>query len=175
MAKRDSVKLPAATMSLQEAEEKMGVYAKADARISKIQAQIDLEMTKIRDKYAEELASLGQERDGAKEVLMLYCSQNKDKFETKRSIELSHGKMGFRTGTPALKNKKGFTWAAVLELAKESYPQYVRTKEELAKDAILVDRELPEAQEIMSKLHVEVVQDESWFIELKKEDAADQA
>lgn len=165
--------MPAATMSLQDAEEKMGIYAKADAKISKIQAQMDIEMAKIRDKYAEDLSSLGQERDEAKEQLMLYCSQNKDKFESKRSIELSHGKMGFRTGTPALKNQKGFTWAAVLELAKENYPQYVRTKEELAKDAILVDRELPQSAEVFAKLHVQVVQEESWFVELKKEDTAE--
>ena len=173
MKKRNSVQLPASTMTLQEAEEQMGIYAKADAKISKINAQMDIEIAKIREKHAEELSKLSEEKTASMQQLMLYCTQNKDKFQEKRSIELAHGKMGFRTGTPALKNLKGFTWAACLELAKEKYPQYVRTKEELAKDALLVDRETPEAEEIFNAIKVQVVQEESWFVELKKEEIAE--
>lgn len=162
MAKtRESVKMPATNMTVQDAEEQMGVYAKADAQIAKINAEMDRKFTEIRNKQAEELASLGETKEKAKEQLVLYCAQNKDKFQDKRSIEMAHGRMGFRNGTPALKNIKGFTWAACLELAKEHAPQYVRTKEELAKDSLLVDRETEKGQAAMMAIKVQVVQEEA--------------
>lgn len=66
-------------------------------------------------------------------------------------METAHGVLGFRTGTPKLKTRKGFTWAAVLELLKEFNPAYVRTSEEVAKDKLLADRESEDMPELMQK------------------------
>ena len=41
-------------------EDAFGEYAVADARIAKIQADMDVQFTKIREKYADELAGLQQ-------------------------------------------------------------------------------------------------------------------
>ena len=78
--------------------------------------------------------------------------------------------MGFRTGTPALKTLKGFTWESVKNLLKEFLPGYVRTKEEADKEKLLADREKEEVAALFPKVGVKVTQDEAFFVELKKED-----
>ena len=47
----------------------------------------------------------------------------------------------FRSGTPKLKTRKGFTWQAVTELLKLHLPAYVRKVEEPAKDLLLTARD----------------------------------
>jgi phage host-nuclease inhibitor protein Gam len=170
MKKRETVNLPNVNMTLEEAEGVLAVYAKADASIVKINAQMDLEIAKIREKHSEKLSGLQQEKDEASEKLLLFCTANKDEFfKQKKSLELSHGTLGFRTGTPALKTKKGFTWAAVLELAKQRISEYVRTKEELDKEALIAARNLEGMAETYDSIGVYVDQTEKWFVELKKE------
>ena len=105
--------------------------------------------------------------------MQTYATENKDTlFSKKKSLESAHGIIGFRTGNPKLKNRKGFTWAAVTNLCKEFLPDYIRTTEELAKDKLLADRDVPEVAEQFAHIGVEVVQDESFYVEPKKESDA---
>jgi len=165
------------------AEDAFAQYAKSDAQIKKITAEIELQCAKIREKRQGELAQLTEERDGAFDVLQSYATEKKDElFAKRKSLEMSHGVIGFRTGTPKLKTAKGHTWASVLELVKRIMPGYVRTSEELAKDRLLADRELtvvvnsgenvavPMA-EAMKSCGMQVVQEETFFVEAKNEDA----
>src|SRR5574344_1083223 len=78
-------------------------YAQADAKVQVITGKMDQEITKIREKYADQLASLNEIRDKKFEVIQIYAQENKDElFSKKRSIESTHGVFGFRTGTPKL-------------------------------------------------------------------------
>jgi phage host-nuclease inhibitor protein Gam len=87
-------------------------------------------------------------------------------------MEMVHGVIGFRTGTPKLKTLKGFTWGAVTNLLKEFLPSYVRVSEEPAKDRLLADREVPETASLFPKVGIFVDQDETFYVEPKKEEAA---
>ena len=53
-------------------------YAKAEAEIAKINATIDVEVTKIRDKYADKIANLQQIKDDNFDVLQAYALENRD-------------------------------------------------------------------------------------------------
>lgn len=153
-----------------QAERVIGEYAHVDAKIQELTAEMDQKMTKIRDQYADKLDPLKETREEKFKVLQFFAEKNKSLFDKKRSIDLTHGVLGFRRGTPKLKTRKGITWAAVVELAKEFAPDWVRTKEEPAKDVMLAMREEPEAIERMNKIGVLVDADESFFVELKKEE-----
>ena len=99
---------------------------------------------------------------------------------------MAHGTIGFRTGTPKLKTLKGFTWASALQLAKKFLPfNYIRQTEDIAKDRLLADRDLEEIavydtptgdtrtvtmREAMSVCGIQVVQDEAFYVEPKKEE-----
>lgn len=152
----------------------MAEYATADARRKELTARMDQELTDVRSKYSEDLADLNETCDEKFNALQLFAEANKARFDKKRSIDFNHGTIGFRIGTPALKLIKGFQWGAVLELLKQKAPSYVRTKEEPAKDKLLADRDQPEVASLLNRTGIgcEVVQDETFFIELKKEEAS---
>jgi phage host-nuclease inhibitor protein Gam len=153
-----------------EMETAFAEYAKADAKLQKVNATIDLETTKIREKHAGEVSDLEATKEKNFDIVQAYSLENRqDLFAKKRSIEGTHGTFGFRTGTPKLKTLKGFTWGAVTNMLKEFLPAYVRTTEEPAKDKLLADRDDPEVAEQFGKVGIAVTQDEAFFIELKKE------
>lgn len=168
-----------------EAEEAFASYAKADAQQAKITAEIELACAKIREKHQDQLAALQQTKDEAFERLQTYAVENQSElFAKRKSLEMTHGVIGFRTGQPKCKTARGTTWADALELVKDRLPNYIRTKEEVDKDRLLADRNLPcrrddEPEEAarpllheMALCGILVVQEESFFVEPKREEAA---
>lgn len=159
-------------ISSEEMELAFAGFAKADAQIQKIQAEMDLKMAAIREKYADNLQKLTEAKEAHFDTLLQYANENKDTlFAKRKSVELTHGTIGFRTGTPKLKTLKKFTWASCLELVKTFLPDYIRTSEEIAKDRLLADRDREEVAEAMPRVGMQVVQDEAFFVEVKKEEA----
>ena len=131
-----------------------------------------MQCAKIREKYANKLAELEGEKEKAFDTLQAYATENQaELFTKKKSLEMAHGVIGFRTGTPKLKTLKGFTWASALQLVKEFLPGYLRQTEEIAKDKLLADRDVEDMVPQMNKCGIQVVQDETFYVEPKKEDA----
>ncbi len=158
-------------VSREAADEAFAQYAKADAQSTKITADIELQCAKIREKYAAKLAELDAEKTHAFDTLQSYATENQaELFTKKKSLEMAHGTIGFRTGTPKLKTLKGFTWASALQLVKEFLPSYIRQSEEIAKDKLLADRDTEDFMPQMNKCGIQVVQDETFYVEPKKED-----
>lgn len=171
MAKTRIKKVVVSGVTRDRMEEAFGTFAFADAKIQGINAAMDAEITKIRERNADEIAKWQQEKDEAFDVIQTFATENRDElFSKKKSMETAHGVLGFRTGTPKLKTCKGFTWAAVLGMLKVLDPEYVRTTEEVAKDKILADRESDEVLDLMQKVGIKVEQDETFFVEPKKEE-----
>lgn len=146
-------------------------YARADAKMQRITSSMDIEMTKIRSKYQEELQKLQEMKDKSFEIMQAYAVENRDElFSKRKSLETTHGTIGFRTGNPKLKTLKGFTWSAVTNLLTEFLPDYVRTVIEPAKDKLLADREVADVAANFGKVGIMVVQDENFYVEPKKEE-----
>jgi phage host-nuclease inhibitor protein Gam len=171
MAKTRVTKKVVANISREAFEDALSAYAVADAKEKTILAKMDEQITKIREKYADELTDLQEQKTETYEVAYTYCNENSELFAKKKSMETAHGTVGFRTGTPKLKTLKGFTWASVLTLLKKTLPAYVRVKEEPNKELLLADREKPEIKVALAGVGIAVDQDETFFIDLKKEEA----
>ncbi len=170
MAKREKKVIHSGVTS-EQMETAFAEYAAADARLAKINATMDEQITRIREKYSDDIAQLTSTKDNAFEIVQAYAQENREVlFAKKKSLDAAHGTYGFRTGTPKLKTLKGFTWEAVKNLLKEFLPKYVRVQEEPAKDKLLADREVKKVAENLAKCGITVVQDETFFIELKKEE-----
>ena len=90
-------------MDMQQVEQWMAEVAMADAAERKLTAQMDAELTKVREKYAAALEAEQRRRTLAEEELASWAGLNKEAFGAKRSLKLVHGVMGWRLGTPALK------------------------------------------------------------------------
>lgn len=166
------------------ADDAFALYAKADAQINKIKADIELQCAKIRERWTNRLNELDAERLAAFDTLQAYATENQDTlFTKKKSLDMTHGTIGFRTGTPKLKTLKGFTWASALQLVKTFLPTYTRQTEEIAKDKLLADRDQQEIEtpncnsprpmlEVLEDCGLQVTQDETFYVEPKREDLA---
>lgn len=170
MAKTRVKKVVVSGITSEQAEMAFAEFAKADAKMQNIQSKMDMEMTRIREKYADDLAKQQEIKDSNFEIIQTFATEKRDELFCKRkSYESAHGIFGFRTGTPKLKNMKGFTWASVTNMVKEFLPDYIRVSEELAKDKLLADRDKEEVAELFPKCGVMIVQDETFYVEPKKE------
>lgn len=171
MARQKKVILSGITR--EEMETAMHSYASSDALQRALTAEMDGRLSEIREEYAGRLATLEQQKDEAFEKLQAYATENRDEqFSKRKSMETTHGTLGFRIGNPQLKPGKGMTWAGVLELLKvhKHGDRYLRTVEEIAKDKLLADRESDECRAVMEAVHVSVVQKETFFVEPKSEE-----
>ncbi len=173
MAKREK-KPVLAPVSVEQAEQIMSEYAQHDAMLAELTAKMDQRITIIREEYQDDLQRIAQIRTEKLTQLQLFAETNKELFAKRKSIEMAHGVIGFRTGTPKLKTIRGFTWPAITNLLKQFLPEYVRTVDEPAKDKLLADRDKDDVKKYFGKdgIGCEVVQDETFFVDLKKETIA---
>jgi len=158
-------------ITMERANELFADYAEADAKLQKINAEMDIQLTKIREKYADKQAELCQIKEYAFERLQHFALQNPDLFEKKKSLDFAHGKLGFRTGTPKVlcMFKK---WEDAFVKIKQLFPEFIRVKEEVDKEAIIAHKDNEEIAKHYPMLGVKVVQEETFYIEPKKEEVA---
>lgn len=167
---REKVKLLPTHITATECEEHLAEWQKADAETQKILAEMDLQITKIREKFQARIEALTAIKTEKMELVQRYAELNRDTlFSKKKSIQMLHSIIGFRTSTPALKTAKGFTWAGVLELLRAHAPEFIRTKEEPNKDGLLAMRNDEGADALFQKCGIKVEQSESFFLEPYKE------
>ena len=151
-----------------QADEAFASFAKADSRSVKIMAEIELKCTAIRKKFDVELTTLKTEKDKAFEVLQTFAQENPDKFLERKSLELTHGVIGYRTGTHKLDKLKGFTWEMVKANVAKYLPDFIRVKEELNKEQLIAKREEKDVVKLADKCGYAFVQDESFYVQPKE-------
>lgn len=157
-------------ISREEMEKAMHDYATADAEQRALTAEMDGKLSDIREEYSGRLQKLEAEKDEAFNKCQAFATENREEhFSKRKSMETTHGTLGFRIGNPQLKPGKGMTWAAILELLKIKGKSYIRTEEEVAKDKLLSERETDECQSVMKACHITVVQKETFYVEPKTE------
>lgn len=144
-------------------------YAYCEGKLKEINAQMDKEFLAIRQKYADLLSTYQETKDEASNKLESYALENPRIFVgPKKSLAGKFGSFGFRTGKPKFKLLDGFTWTFITEFLEKNLPNYLRVTIDPAKDKLLADRYLPEVSEFFPSMGLTVVQDESFFIDLKK-------
>lgn len=147
-------------------EEALATYTKAETEETELLDKLNMEMIRIRYKYADELAGLEVCKNNALEIVQAFCREQKEQlFGKKRSLHTVYGTVGYRLGTPKLKTLAGNTWSNVLEQMKEKLPAYVRVTEEPAKNKLLADRAKAQVAPLLQDVGLKVVQEEIFFIE----------
>jgi len=156
-------------VSREMAEYAMGMFSDAANNLGKIEAEMNLKINAIRDKYQDVITVLNEDKDTQVEVLKVFAEEQQETWGKRKSMELLHGVIGYRTGMPKIKFDKGFNSKSVTAILEEEYPEYVRTVSELNKEQLIIDREEDFFAAIAKKAHVQVVQDESFYVESKSE------
>ena len=76
-------------VSREAADEAFATYAKSDAQVQKINADIELQCAKIREKYADKLATLTSEKEQAFDTLQAFATEHEEEFfSKKKSLDL---------------------------------------------------------------------------------------
>jgi phage host-nuclease inhibitor protein Gam len=140
-------------------------FTNAERRLT---ADMDQRIKAIRDDYADDLASVADNINTLTALAQQWAEANPDKFAKKKSLQLTHGTLGFRTGTPKLKLLRGWSWDGVLSRLKEhgKSASFIRAKEEIAKEEILASYARNDCfDDDLKHIGLKVTQDESFYVE----------
>lgn len=157
-------------VTLEQAQEASELFAQTTNKLDKIQAKMNEEINRTKSKYQDQITDLQDSLEEPQEILKVFADEQQESWGKKKSMELLHCVIGFRTGMPKVVKAKGFSWDAVTELAAKLFPHLVRTKSELDKDSVIVLSKEDGFDEIKKGCFIDVVQDETFFVEAKKEE-----
>lgn len=143
--------------------------ADAQSDLKKIEAMIEKQVNKIRAKYQPEITKLQELEKEALHKLEAYVLENRSEFDKKRSRDLTHGIIGLRVSTPSVKIARGLASKIVGILEESQLGQFIRTKKELDKEAVLRSREDQSTVERLTKLGVTIEQKEAFYFQPKEE------
>lgn len=151
----------------EEAEALVGEIAALKNFEAQTKAMMDQRLQEVRQEYEVQLASANNDLVVPLLRIQAWAEANPDLFEKTKSIEMLHGRVGWRIGNPTLKPASGFTWAKVLERLKAlGHAVFIRTVDEVDKEAILSAREnLLDGD--LRQMGVKVVREESFFVQPK--------
>ena len=103
-----------------ELEAAMNGYAVMHARLRGLGAELDVEIGKLRDRYAGRIAAVTEEIDPVAEAIEEWATLNPGEFAGKKSIDLLSGKVGWRTTPPSVKTLRGVREESAVERVSAS-------------------------------------------------------
>ncbi len=172
MKKGTKENTPVFIHSFAEVDHALLLVGRSKALIQHHESVMNDEIQKVRDRFQEETATAQAEIVRLSDEIERFCTLNKNEFELKRSREMVHGTVGFRTTPPSVRqlNRK-YNWATVLELLKKftwSRRQFVRTTEEVDKEAILAAYSSEEVtDERLASVGLKIDKTEEFTLEVK--------
>ena len=137
--------------------------------------EMDRQITQIREMYETGFAALDKEIREKTALLETWAANNPDEFpKNRKSIDMVHAVIGYRTGMPKLKTLLKWTWSRVLDaILAAKIDQYTVVKVTVNKDAIISEHnQLLITNDTLKPLGIEVVQDETFFVEPKLQELA---
>jgi phage host-nuclease inhibitor protein Gam len=171
MAKK--IKTPTTIMNREGLENALGDYSKGMIQLTRKTLELDAKVNALRKQYEVELTELTEQSEAMFEDIQAWATLNQAEFETRKSLELIHGIIGFRTCPAAVKQVGGVKVEHTIDmmLANPSYEAYLRTKTELDKDSILGAYGLKKEGLLadLAAVGLKIEQKENFFVELKKE------
>lgn len=171
MAKKTTA--PTTINSREELESVLGEYAKLHIQKEQQTLEMEEKINAIRKKYETDLTELTEKTAAFFGDIQAWATLNQAEFETRKSLELIHGVVGFRTCPPAVKQVGGVKIEHTVCMMQQNpgYASWTRSKVEIDKDAILADFGAKKDGVIASfaAVGLKIEQKENFFIELKKE------
>lgn len=157
-----------------EAFNVMQLYAESATELKRLEAKVEKETSAIREKYEDEIAKHQTNLNEANEKLVRYGEFNKDEiFADKKTIDLIYGTVSLRLGTHKVDKKKSLTWESIVLMMKKVNKNFLRTKIEVNKEAIIEAREDKKMMAKLANIGVSVVQEEAITVQSKEEELID--
>lgn len=171
MAKK--MKTPTTIMDREGLENALGDYSKVTIQLTRKALELDAKINLLRKQYEVELTEMTEQCEAMFEDIQAWATLNQAEFETRKSLELIHGIIGFRTCPASVKQVGGVKVEHTIDMMKANpnYEAYLRTKTELDKDSILGAYGLKKEGLLadLAAVGLKIEQKENFFVELKKE------
>lgn len=139
MAKKAKTVTATTIETRDDLENVFGEYAREVIELDRLTVQMELEIAAVRKKYEEPMAACKEVGDALFSDLNAYAALHPEAFGDRRSLDLLHGTLGFRTCPPRVLQVPGVkvdhTLAAIA--AQGLAGELIRIKRELDKDAVL--------------------------------------
>ncbi len=146
--------------------------AEVTAAIRKNEAEMNEKLNNLHQEYATKSAAWIEEEKKLKKELLEYVKANRSLFPTnKRSFNWGSVRFSYRLTPPKVGIVSGMTWDMAVDRLKEAgLVEYVRTIEEVSKEAIQIAVDSPEGgnelRAELSKMGITITQSEKWDAEV---------
>jgi len=173
---RKNIEVKGAIETREELERTMGEYAAAQIGLERSKAEMEARILEVRKEFETELAAFKLAAEAPFKQLELWARTHPEEFRDRKSVELVHGTIGYRTGMPRVTVKRGTDEEKLCEaLAGRGCDRVVRTVRELDRDEIIrlarsenaVERHL--AEHLAADFGLKVTQTERFFADAKEE------
>lgn len=176
MKKRIST--PVSTIEDREGlEHALGQYAKLVLEAEALEVELAEKTRAAREDYERRAAVLAKQTKRLFGDIKDYAAVHRDEFPNgNKSMEMLHGTIGYRTGNPTVKTPAGIEERDVVEdLKGAGLAEYVRVREELNREKIADAVKDDAVRQSLEAHGVKVVQKESFFVVIKREQAQKEA
>lgn len=156
--------------SKEELVETVAEIARLTVDANLLRATMDERIMQIRDEFQPKIEAAEAEIKAEVKAAKVWAKANKTEFGEAKSLDLGLAVVGFRTGMPKVSFLKGWNVEKCIAAVLERFPRrgYVRTVEELDKQALIADRDKLTACEC-DNIGIEIDQDETFFVDVKLE------
>jgi phage host-nuclease inhibitor protein Gam len=149
-----------------EAEQLLGEIRALVIEQTEVKLEMERAIAEIQESHSKHLSRIEACLTAMVEQMEVWADSNRAEFGDRKSLDLTHGQIGWRTSTPSLALVKKMTWKGVLDRLREmGSRRFIRTKQEVAKDLILAHRRRLAAKGLLEKMGVKVEQKEVFFAE----------
>lgn len=143
--------------------------AYAHSSLKKYEAEIEHQVQNIRKKYEDKIRLHQETIVECTALLEAYALEHRNQFEKKRSLDITHGVIGFRISNPAVKIARGMSKKIIGILETAGFTRFLRQKQELDKELIIASRQDKELMKSLENLGLTVEQNETFYFETKDE------
>jgi phage host-nuclease inhibitor protein Gam len=156
-----------------EVDDKLKEMCIHEAGKRAMEAEMNEALAIVRGRFERGLDDATRLLKEASALIEQFAMAHRADFGGKQTVERLHAILSYRVHPPAIKplNRK-WTAQTILDAVRRTYRRFVRTEESLDKPAILGAHAAGEVtQDELAQVGLQVVQDESFGIELKIEEA----
>lgn len=147
-----------------DVDDRLRVIAINKAFVGNKEAAMNKKLLEIQQAHEEATLAARTNIVAAEKEIEMFCLEHRDEFMIVKTKPLNYGLVSFRLTTPKLNLLKGFTWETALKLFKKlGMTEFVRTKEELDKDA--VKAKLTEPRDL-AEVGLAITQGETFYYEV---------
>lgn len=153
----------------QEAESVVGEICTHLLEGETLTAQMNQELQAVRNRFEEAISNHDAAVKDLLPAVQLWADSHPEEFGKRKSLEMLHAIVGYRTGQPKISPLPGWTWKRVEAMLESRKIGYLDKKVSIDKDGLIAARDVLKSQGL-ADLGVKVEQEESFYLEPKRDD-----